>query len=69
MCIRDRSDDGKYLVMGNGSRSFAIRNEEVQEHITPEKMTVLVAVSYTHLDVYKRQDDDRCDGAALPLLM
>ena len=37
-----QSDDGKYLVMGNGSRSFAIRNEEVQEHITPEKMTVLV---------------------------
>ena len=33
---------GKYLVMGNGSRSFAIRNEEAQEHAAPEKMTVLV---------------------------
>ena len=40
--LHHQSDDGKYLVMGNGSRSFAIRNEEVQKHITPEKMTVLV---------------------------
>ena len=37
-----QSDDGKYLIMGNGSRSFAIRSEEVQEHAAPEKMTVLV---------------------------
>ena len=37
-----QSDDGKYLIMGNGSRSFAIRNEETQEHAAPEKMTVLV---------------------------
>lgn len=37
-----QSGDGKYLIMGNGSRSFAIRNEEAQEHAAPEKMTVLV---------------------------
>ena len=37
-----QSDDGKYLIMGNGSRSFAIRNEEAQEHAAPEKMMVLV---------------------------
>ena len=37
-----QSDDGKYLVMGNGSRAFAIRSEEAQEHAAPEKMTVLV---------------------------
>ena len=37
-----QSDDGKYLIMGNGSRSFAIRNEEAREHPAPEKMTVLV---------------------------
>ena len=37
-----QSDDGKYLIMGNGSRSFAIRSEEAQEHAAPEKMTVLV---------------------------
>ena len=37
-----QSDDGKYLIMGNGSRAFAIRNEEAREHAAPEKMTVLV---------------------------
>ena len=37
-----QSDDGKYLIMGNGSRAFAIRSEEAQEHAAPEKMTVLV---------------------------
>ena len=37
-----QSDDGKYLIMGNGSRAFAIRNEEAQEHAAPEKMAVLV---------------------------
>ena len=40
--LHHQSDDGKYLIMGNGSRVFAIRNEEAQEHATPEKMTVLV---------------------------
>lgn len=37
-----QSDDGKYLIMGNGDRVFAIRNEEAQEHAAPEKLTVLV---------------------------
>ena len=37
-----QSDDGKYLIMGNGARAFAIRNEESQKHAAPEKMTVLV---------------------------
>ena len=40
--LHHQSDDGKYLIMGNGSRAFAIRNEEAQERATPEKMTVLV---------------------------
>ena len=35
-----QSEDGKYLVMANGSR--AIQNSEAQEHAAPEKMTVLV---------------------------
>ena len=35
--LHHQSRDGKYLIMGNGSRAFAIRNEE-----TLEKMTVLV---------------------------
>ena len=37
-----QSEDGNYLIMGNGSRGFAIRNGEAQEHAAPEKMTVLV---------------------------
>ena len=40
--LHHQSDDGKYLIMGNGDRAFAIRNEEAQEHAAPEKMTVLV---------------------------
>ena len=37
-----QSENGNYLIMGNGSRAFAIRNGEAQEHAAPEKMTVLV---------------------------
>ena len=37
-----QSEDGNYLIMGNGSRAFAIRNGEAQEHAAPEKMMVLV---------------------------
>ena len=37
-----QSEDGNYLIMGNGSRAFAIRNGEAPEHAAPEKMTVLV---------------------------
>ena len=40
--LHHQSDDGKYLIMGNGSRAFAIHNEEAQEYAAPEKMTVLV---------------------------
>ena len=37
-----QSEDGNYLIMGNGSRAFAIRNGEAQEHAAPEKMMILV---------------------------
>ena len=37
-----QSEDGNYLIMGNGSRAFAIRNGEAPEHAAPEKMMVLV---------------------------
>ena len=36
------SEDGKYLIMANGSRTFAIPNGDAPEHTAPEKMTVLV---------------------------
>ena len=37
-----QSENGNYLIMGNGSRAFAIRNGEAQEHAAPEKMMILV---------------------------
>ena len=37
-----QSEDGKYLIMGNGSRAFAIRSGEAPEHAEPEKLTVRV---------------------------
>ena len=36
------SEDGKYLIMANGSRAFAIPNGDAPEYTAPEKMTVLV---------------------------
>ena len=36
------SEDGKYLVMANDSRAFAIPNGDTPEHTAPEKLTVLV---------------------------
>ena len=36
------SEDGKYLIMTNGSRAFAIPNGDTPEHTAPEKLTVLV---------------------------
>ena len=50
MCIRDRVSMGmlRYLVIGEGPRT-ASRSE----------LSLGVAVSYTHLDVYKRQGKDR----------
>ena len=35
------SEDGKYLIMANGSRAFAIPNGDAPEHTAPEKLTVL----------------------------
>ena len=36
------SEDGKYIIMANGSRAFAIPNGDTPEHNAPEKLTVLV---------------------------
>ena len=36
------SEDGKYLIMANGSRAFAIPSGVAPEHTAPEKLTVLV---------------------------
>lgn len=36
------SEDGKYLIMANGSRAFAIPSGNAHEHTASEKLTVLV---------------------------
>ena len=36
------SEDGKYLIMANGSCAFAIPSGDTPEHTTPQKLTVLV---------------------------
>lgn len=36
------SEDGKYLIMANGRRAFAIPSGAAPEHTAPEKLTVLV---------------------------
>ena len=36
------SEDGKYLIMANGNRAFAIPSGDTPEHTAPEKLTVLV---------------------------
>ena len=36
------SEDGKYLIMANGSHAFAIPSGDAPEHTVPEKLTVLV---------------------------
>lgn len=36
------SEDGKYLIMANDSRAFAIPSGDAPEHTAPEKLTVLV---------------------------
>ena len=36
------SEDGKYLIMANGSRAFAVPCKNAHEHTAPEKLSVLV---------------------------
>ena len=36
------SEDGKYLIMANGNRAFAIPSGAAPEHTAPEKLTALV---------------------------
>ena len=49
MCIRDRSDDGDSRFDSDGSYY------DYDEDIYYDSYEIIKAVSYTHLDVYKRQ--------------
>ena len=52
MCIRDRGGTAKGLM----SNVEAISDNEFElEDIPQDTQCILVPVSYTHLDVYKRQ--------------
>ena len=53
MCIRDRGYIDSYLEKYSGVRRYM---EEIKEKARQDGyVTTLWAVSYTHLDVYKRQ--------------
>ena len=45
-----------YLGVELNKEANAIRGEEITISTPDSKVKVMVAVSYTHLDVYKRQD-------------
>ena len=51
MCIRDRA------VLAQPQGLLSIHQQEAEHHLDAQKqrMEVPIAVSYTHLDVYKRQ--------------
>ena len=57
MCIRDRVDDGMMAVLcpaGTSSIDFVYQADGLALSRTVT-LAALPAVSYTHLDVYKRQ--------------
>ena len=60
MCIRDSTYTVEIAYVGYATK-------QIQEvHITAGKETSLSAVSYTHLDVYKRQPLDESDNPLDP---
>ena len=72
MCIRDRENAGQVTAMKNGFQKIVyIARNTRKRQIKKEKKENsrnrqnLRAVSYTHLDVYKRQGY-RLPGSALP---
>ena len=75
MCIRDRCGDvqdrrgpGRRHRAGAGFVGAAVRGiravcrEEKRESDEMKKLQAVLPVSYTHLDVYKRQADERIGG-------
>ena len=63
MCIRDRSTENRVQVI-NEYTNNVIKMDMGKELLEEEELWAVVeryrAVSYTHLDVYKRQVYNRC---------
>ena len=65
MCIRDRGHFAGKLIMDAGLQGFRVGGAQVSEKhcgfvintgdATAQDVRTLMPVSYTHLDVYKRQ--------------
>ena len=60
MCIRDRFKDGTLLIDIDGEKvgqinGLAVMGTGEYSFGKPSKITASTSVSYTHLDVYKRQ--------------
>ncbi len=47
--VHHNSDDGKYLVMGNGTRAFAVRNPDVPEQDVRREAAMNIAVDVDRL--------------------
>ena len=59
MCIRDRGKDDKKIYKGSTTAQLELSQNlylnGVSCFVINDENKVLIAVSYTHLDVYKRQ--------------
>ena len=54
MCIRDRNETALNVALSRIMTDLAI-DERTAQWLTTGFMLTMAAVSYTHLDVYKRQ--------------
>ena len=57
MCIRDRSETLRAAVLAFASKVYIQKSIAYVERIREEGVETPLAVSYTHLDVYKRQEE------------
>ena len=59
MCIRDRYNIGtintENLICANSSVFFNAGSVNIKDKLSAENASSTISVSYTHLDVYKRQ--------------
>ena len=56
MCIRDRLDSAYYINAGGCCYCASLIARELEARKIKYKLIIYDPVSYTHLDVYKRQN-------------